>query len=81
MFKNLIKQHPFASGNRRTAFISTKAFLLENKQNFNIKSDPELNRSKDLNDEEALEVVSQEINHFNKLIRGHEKLLEAIGKL
>jgi len=41
LFKNLIKQHPFASGNRRTAFISTKAFLLENKQNFNIKSDPE----------------------------------------
>jgi len=40
-----------------------------------------LNRSRDFNDKEAFEVVSQEINSFNKLIRGHEKLLEAIGKL
>ena len=40
-----------------------------------------LNRSKDFNDKEAFEVVSREINSFNKLIRGHEKLLEAIGRL
>lgn len=30
---------------------------------------------------DRLEIVSQEIEHFNKLIAGHRRLLEAIGKL
>jgi prophage maintenance system killer protein len=37
---NLIKKHPFASGNRRTAFICTKEFLLLNKARFRVKDDP-----------------------------------------
>jgi death on curing protein len=37
LIKNIIKQHAFASGNRRTAFIATKQFILQNKGKFNIK--------------------------------------------
>lgn len=40
LFSSLIKLHPFASGNRRTAFIITKAFLFKNKRKFNIENDP-----------------------------------------
>ena len=40
LFKGIIKGHPFASGNRRTAFIVTKEFLRENKRKFNIEDDP-----------------------------------------
>ena len=32
----LVKNHPFASGNRRTAFITTKEFVLKNKGKFKI---------------------------------------------
>lgn len=41
LLQQLIQQHPFASGNRRTAFIATKEFVLINKGNFGIKDDPE----------------------------------------
>lgn len=41
LLKNAIKKHAFASGNRRTAFIITKHFLLLNKAEFNIKDEPE----------------------------------------
>lgn len=41
LLKRIIKGHPFASGNRRTAFIATKAFLLENGGKFNIEDKPE----------------------------------------
>lgn len=41
LLKNTIKKHAFASGNRRTAFIITKHFLLLNETEFNIKDDPE----------------------------------------
>jgi len=34
-----------------------------------------------LKDRIALKIASKEIEHFKKLIRGHEKILEAIGKL
>ena len=37
----LVKEHPFASGNRRTAFIATKYFIKENNGKFNIKDNPE----------------------------------------
>lgn len=40
LLKEIIKGHPFASGNRRTAFIVTKAFLEENGGKFNIEDDP-----------------------------------------
>ena len=36
----LVRKHPFASGNRRTAFIATKDFLLNNRVTFGIKDDP-----------------------------------------
>jgi len=40
LLKGLIKKHPFASGNRRTAFIATKDFILTNDYKFGIKNDP-----------------------------------------
>ena len=40
LLKGIVKRHPFASGNRRTAFIATKAFLTENGEKFNVKDDP-----------------------------------------
>ena len=41
LLKGLIQKHPFASGNRRTAIISVKDFLLSNNKIFGIKDDPE----------------------------------------
>lgn len=41
LLEQLIQQHPFASGNRRTAFVATKEFVLNNKCKFGIKDDPE----------------------------------------
>ncbi len=32
LLKGIIQQHPFASGNRRTAFITTKDFLITNNE-------------------------------------------------
>jgi len=40
LLESLIKNHPFASGNRRTAFIATKDFLFHNNHKFNVKDDP-----------------------------------------
>ncbi|MEK6867859.1 MAG: hypothetical protein AABX98_03495, partial [Nanoarchaeota archaeon] len=36
----LVQKHPFASGNRRTALIVTKYFLLENNQKFFVEDQP-----------------------------------------
>ena len=41
LLKRLIQGHPFASGNRRTAFIVTKDFLLTNGAKFAIQDNPE----------------------------------------
>ena len=41
LLKGLIQKHPFASGNRRTAFIVVKAFLLINNQVLGVNDDPE----------------------------------------
>ena len=38
LFKGLIKGHVFASGNRRTAFIVTRDFIMNNKEKFRIKN-------------------------------------------
>ncbi|MDP3917294.1 MAG: Fic family protein [Nanoarchaeota archaeon] len=40
LLKGIIQLHPFASGNRRTAFIVTKEFLNQNGGKFNIEDDP-----------------------------------------
>ena len=40
LLKLLIQGHPFASGNRRTAFIVTKEFLIKNKTEFRVKDEP-----------------------------------------
>jgi death-on-curing family protein len=40
LLKGLIQNHPFASGNRRTAFVVAKDFVLSNKGKFKIKDDP-----------------------------------------
>ncbi|MBI5797678.1 type II toxin-antitoxin system death-on-curing family toxin [Candidatus Woesearchaeota archaeon] len=40
LMKALIKNHAFASGNRRTAFIATKYFLKINNGKFKIPNDP-----------------------------------------
>lgn len=40
LLKELVQKHPFASGNRRTAFVAVKDFLLMNKSKFGIKDDP-----------------------------------------
>ena len=36
---------------------------------------------KNSNDKERLKIVKQELEEFTKLIRGHQKILEAIGKI
>ena len=36
---------------------------------------------KSLPDEVRAKIVIEELEKFNKLVKGHEKLLEAIGKL
>ena len=38
-------------------------------------------KSENLKDKKRLEIISKEIEHFKNLIKGHEKLLTAIGKL
>jgi len=40
LLKGIIQKHPFASGNRRTAFIVAKEFLLSNKAVFRVQDDP-----------------------------------------
>jgi len=40
LLKGIIQKHPFASGNRRTAFIVAKEFLLSNNAAFRVKDDP-----------------------------------------
>lgn len=94
LLKNIIQKHTFASGNRRTAFITTKYFLHHNKAVLKIKDE-------NLNDKKLYEKVSKtlksygvfldtknsereffrELKKFYKLIEGHKKLLTAIGKL
>ncbi|MFH1586855.1 MAG: type II toxin-antitoxin system death-on-curing family toxin [Candidatus Diapherotrites archaeon] len=41
LLNGLIQKHPFASGNRRTAFIVTKYFLVMNGRKLGIKDNPE----------------------------------------
>ncbi len=40
-----------------------------------------MEKLKNLKDKQRHEIVSQELEEFDKLIKGHEKLLAAIGKL
>ena len=45
LLKGLIQKHPFASGNRRTAFIVTKEFLLKNHKKFVVPDNPKQART------------------------------------
>jgi death on curing protein len=45
LLRGLIKKHPFSSGNRRTAFVTTKEFVLNNNHSFKIKDDPSYART------------------------------------
>ncbi|MFH1316942.1 MAG: hypothetical protein ABII01_05480 [Candidatus Woesearchaeota archaeon] len=38
-------------------------------------------KSENLEDKEKLKIVKEEIEKFEKLVSGHRKLLEAIGKM
>jgi hypothetical protein len=40
-----------------------------------------MEKSKALSDKEKCEILVKEIEEFKKLMKGHEKLLAAIGKL
>ena len=40
LMRALVAAHAFASGNRRTAFVAAKAFVIENGGKFAIKDDP-----------------------------------------
>ena len=40
-----------------------------------------LKRLQDLKEKKKYEIVVEEINRFNALIKGHRKILEAIGSL
>ncbi|AJF60863.1 hypothetical protein QT06_C0001G0009 [archaeon GW2011_AR15] len=40
-----------------------------------------MGKSESSNDKEKLEIVSEEIERFKNLVKGHEKLLTAIGEL
>ena len=41
LLKSLVLKHPFASGNRRTALVATKKFLLDNNVESKLKNDEE----------------------------------------
>ena len=45
LLKALVKKHAFASGNRRTAFIAAKFFVLSNGGSFRIVDDPHYARA------------------------------------
>lgn len=40
-----------------------------------------MGKSRNSSDSLRCRIVSEELTEFNKLVKGHEKLLEAIGKL
>jgi len=42
LLTGLVQKHPFASGNRRTAFIAAKGFLVGNGAPFRIKDEPKM---------------------------------------
>lgn len=40
-----------------------------------------MGKSENLSDKERYEILTEELEHFEKLVKGHEKLLVAIGEL
>ncbi|VVB98863.1 Uncharacterised protein [uncultured archaeon] len=40
-----------------------------------------MGKSRNSKDEQRCKIVAEELQEFNKLIKGHEKLLKAIGEL
>ncbi len=63
LLKGLIQKHPFASGNRRTAFIAVKDFII-NGGKFGIKDDP--NQAKVLQGIREDYYMNQEIKEWIK---------------
>ena len=45
------------------------------------KSGSNMGRLGNLNDKERAKIVLEELKRFQSLVKGHKKLLEAIGKL
>jgi hypothetical protein len=45
------------------------------------KSGLRMARSSNSNDEARLRVVKEELDYFGKLVKGHQKILQAIGKM
>ncbi len=45
------------------------------------KSGFKMAKSKNSNDNQNYQIMAKELKEFNQLIKGHQKLLEAIGKL
>lgn len=45
------------------------------------KSGLRMARLSNSNDETRLKVVKEELDYFEKLVKGHQKVLEAIGKM
>jgi len=41
LMSGLVRVHAFASGNRRTAFVAAKSFVIANKGEFKVKDEPE----------------------------------------
>src|SRR3989338_6465894 len=41
LLKEIVQKHAFASGNRRTAFLTAKQFLIANKQKIRVMDNPE----------------------------------------
>ncbi len=46
-----------------------------------LRSGLSMAKSGNLEDKERYEIVSEELKNFEKLIKGHRKLLNAIGRL
>ena len=40
-----------------------------------------MGKSENLKDEQRYKIVAEEVGEFNKLVKGYEKLLKAIGEL
>jgi len=75
LLKALVQKHAFASGNRRTAFIAAKSFVLSNGGSFKIADDPHYARAMQgiredyYSDEELMEWIKHgKIREFKRSI-------------
>ena len=91
LLKNLIQQHPFASGNRRTALIATEMFLVGNGIELSISKEDasflKKIRQCDLDDNKIKSWAIGKSNkskfrkiEINKCIEERKEILDAIGR-